>query len=99
MQPFKKQKVQKLSDLDMERRVQKCQHLLRIFTKEVIETAFFSDEKIFKVKQLYNSKNDVVYASKRIKKSEISEDRVIREQEGFPKIQWEYQKQEKRPSG
>ena len=85
LRPFKKQKVQKLSDNDMERRVQKCQTLLRIFTREVLETAFFSDEKIFKVKQLYNSKNDVVYASKRIKKSEISEDRVIREQAGFPK--------------
>ena len=56
-----------------------------LYTQQVLKTAFFSDEKIFKVKQLYNTKNDVVYASKRLKKSEISEERITREQEGFPK--------------
>ena len=65
-----------MSENDMERRVHRCQSLPRIYTKEVLETVFFSDEKFFKVKQLYNLKNDVVYASKRIKKSEIAEDRV-----------------------
>lgn len=84
LRPLKKQKVQKLSDGDIEKRMTRSKRLLAKYTRKVLETAFFSDEKIFKVKQLYNSKNDVVYASKKQKKSEISEERLIREQEGFP---------------
>lgn len=85
LRPLKKQKVHKLSDSDMEKRVQKCKRLLVLYTRDVLETSFFSDEKIFKVKQLYNTKNDVVYAPKRQKKSEVSDERIIREQQGFPK--------------
>ena len=85
LRPLKKQKVQKLSDADIEKRMVRSKRMLtRYYSKNVLETAFFSDEKIFKVKKLYNTKNDVVYASKRLKKSEISEERIIREQQGFP---------------
>ena len=33
--------------------------LLSNFTQKTLQTAFLSDEKIFKVKKLYNSHNDV----------------------------------------
>ena len=84
LRPFKKQKVQRLSDADIEKRMQRSKHLLSKYMRKVFETAFFSDEKIFKVNQLYISKNDVVYGSKKQKKSEISEERIFREHQGFP---------------
>jgi hypothetical protein len=84
LRPLKKQKVQRLSDVDMEKRLVRSQRLLRIFTMKALDNAFFSDEKIFKLNQLYNRKNDVVYAPKRVKKSEVSEERILREHAGFP---------------
>ena len=52
---------------------------------ENITTAFFSDEKIFKVKQLYNSHNDMVRVSKKLRKVEEPEVRLFCEIEAFPK--------------
>ena len=45
LQPFKKIKGHRI---DEEKRIERCPNLLRVFTKQVLETAFFSDEKIFK---------------------------------------------------
>ena len=44
--------------------------LLSSFTQKTLQTAFFSDEKIFKVEKLYKSHpyNDVVYVLKKIRK-------------------------------
>ena len=85
LRPLRKEKVQRLSDADMEKRLIRSQLLLKILAWKALDSAFFSDEKIFKVNQLYNRKNDVVYAPKRIKMSEVSEERILREQAGFPK--------------
>ena len=49
LEPLKKRKVQLLSDQDIEKRLVRSKRLLRIYTRAVLETAFFSDEKIFKV--------------------------------------------------
>ena len=54
LQPFKKIKGQRIDTKTKEKRIERCLNLLRVFTKQVLETAFFSDEKIFKVTQLLN---------------------------------------------
>ena len=58
LQPFKKIKGQQINIRTKEKRIERCPNLLRVFTKQVLETAFFSDEKIFKVTQLLNVQND-----------------------------------------
>ena len=84
LKPLRKHKAQSLSDEDMEKRDTRSKRLLKKYTKEVLETAFFSDEKIFKVKQQYNSKNDVCYVPKTMKKSEVPDERLLVQQSGFP---------------
>ena len=54
LQPFKKIKGERIDTRTEEKRIERCRNLLRVFTKQVLETAFFSDEKIFKVTQLLN---------------------------------------------
>ena len=49
LQPFKKIKGQRIDSRTKDKRIERCPNLLRVFTKQVLETAFFSDEKIFKV--------------------------------------------------
>ena len=49
-----------------------------------LETAFFSDEKIFKVTQLLNVQNDRTYAPSAYKKSTIENKRLYVERSGFP---------------
>ena len=49
LQPFKKIKAHRIDTRTKEKRIERCSNLLRVFTKQVLETAFFSDEKIFKV--------------------------------------------------
>ena len=58
LQPFKKIKSQRIDTRTKEKRIERCPSLLRVFTKQVLETAFFSDEKIFNVTQLLNVQND-----------------------------------------
>ena len=53
-------------------------------TKQVLETTFFSDEKIFKVTQLLNVQNDCTYAPSAYKKSTIANKRLYVERSGFP---------------
>lgn len=84
LKPIRKMKVQSLSDADMEKRNTRAVKLLRTYTREVLKTAFFSDEKIFKVKQQYNSQNDVCYIPKKMKKSDVSDERLLRQQATFP---------------
>ena len=58
LQPSKKIKGQRIDTRTKEKRIEQYPNLLRVFTKQVLETAFFSDEKIFKVTQLLNVQND-----------------------------------------
>ena len=58
LQPFKKIQGQRIDTRTKEKRIERCPNLLRVFTKQVLETAFFSDENIFKVTQLLNVQND-----------------------------------------
>ena len=64
LQPFKKIKGQRIDTRTKEKRIERCPNLLRVFTKQVLETAFFSNEKIFKVTQTatVNVQNDRTYA-------------------------------------
>ena len=57
-QPFKKIEGQRIDTRTKEKRIERYPNLLRVFTKQVLKTAFFSDEKIFKVTQLLNVLND-----------------------------------------
>ena len=84
LRPLKKIKGQRLSVDDCVNRVEKCGKLLRIYTRSVLEKAFFSDEKIFKVQQLYNAQNDRVYAPVDDPKSSVASERLICERSGFP---------------
>ena len=54
LQPFKIIKSQRIDTRTKEKRIERCPNLFRVFTKQVLEMAFFSDEKIFKVTQLLN---------------------------------------------
>ena len=84
LQPFKKIKGQRIDTRTKEKRIERCPNLLRVFTKPVLETAFFSDEKIFKVTQLLNVENDRTYAPSAYKKSTIENKRLYVERSGFP---------------
>ena len=84
LQPFKKTKGQRIDTRTKEKRIERCSNLLRVFTKQVLETAFFSDEKIFKVTQLLNVQNDRTYAPSAYKKSTIENKRLYVERSGFP---------------
>ena len=42
LQPFKKIKGQRIDTRTKEKRIEPCPNLLRVFTKQVLETAFFS---------------------------------------------------------
>ena len=61
LQPFKKIKGQRIDTRTKEKRIEQCPNLLSGFTKQVLKTAFFSDEKIFKVTQLLSVQNDRTY--------------------------------------
>ena len=84
LEPLKKRKVQLLSDQDIEKRLVRSKRLLRIYTRAVLETAFFSDEKIFKVRQQYNVQNDRVYVPKGTRKRDVDPERLLAERAGFP---------------
>ena len=68
--PLTKCKVRKFTDLNLEKHMHHLRKLLSSFTQKTLQTAFFSDEKIFKVEKLYKSHpyNDVVYVLKKIRK-------------------------------
>ena len=84
LQPFKKIKGQRIDTRTKEKRIERCPNLLRVFTKQVLEKAFFCDEKIFKVTQLLNVQNDRTYAPSACKKSTIENKRLYVERSGFP---------------
>ena len=84
LQPFKKIKRQRIDTRTKEKRIARCPNLLRVFTKQVLETTFFSDEKVFKVIQLLNVQNDRTYAPSTYKKSTIENKRLYVEHSGFP---------------
>ena len=84
LQPFKKIKGQQIDTRTKEKRIERCPNLFRVFTKQVLETAFFIDEKIFKVTQLLNVQNDRIYAPSAYKKSTIENKRLYVERSGFP---------------
>ena len=44
LQPFKKIKGQRINTRTKEKRIERCSNPLRVFTKQVLETAFFGDE-------------------------------------------------------
>ena len=50
---------------------------------ETLKTIFFSDEKMVKVTQLYNSHNKLVYAPQKMRKIEVREERLFWETEAF----------------
>ena len=54
------------------------------YTQKTLQTAFFSDEKIF-VKKLYNSHNELVYIPKEMRKIEVPKERLLCDIEAFPK--------------
>ena len=83
MQPFKKIKGQRNDSRTKEKRIEGCPNHLRVFTKQVLETAFFSDEKIFKMTQLLNVQNDRTYAPSAYKKSTIENKRLYVERSCF----------------
>ena len=54
---LKKIKGQRIDTRTKEKRIERCPNLLRVFTK-VLKTAFFGDEKTFKVTKLLNLQTD-----------------------------------------
>ena len=66
--PFRKRKGQQFTGLNIEKHMLHSRKLLSNITQKVLQTAFFSDEKIFKVENLYSSHNNVVYVLKKMRK-------------------------------
>ena len=64
LQPFKKIKGQRIDTRTKVKRIERCPNLFRVFTKQILETAFFSDEKIFKDTQLLNVRQKAIDRSK-----------------------------------
>ena len=83
MQTFKKIKGQRIDTRTKEKRIERCQNVLRVSTKQVLETAFFSNEKFFKVTQLLNVQNNRSYAPSAYKKSTIENKRLYVKRSGF----------------
>ena len=83
LQPFKKIEGQRMDTRAKQKRIERCPNLLGVSTKQVLETAFFIDEKIFKVTQLLNVQNDRTYAPSAYKKSTIENKRLYVERSGF----------------
>ena len=85
LHPPRKRTGQKLTDSNIESAwsVQEsyCQSILRKHYK----LHFFSDEKIFKLKQFDNSHNDVVYVQKKLRKVHVPEERLFSKTEVFLK--------------
>ena len=81
--PFKKIRTQRLSQGNIQKRIERCPKILRQFDKKSLDRAFFSDEKIFKVEQLYEPHNQVVYAPKGTMRMDIEDDRIYVERSGF----------------
>ena len=52
--PLTKRKVQKFTDLNIEKHMLHSRKLLSNLTQKTLQPAFVSDEKIFKVKKVYN---------------------------------------------
>ena len=73
---IKKIKGQHIDTRTKEKRIERCPNLLHVFTKQVLETAFFRDEKIFKVTQLLNVQNLRTYAPSAYNKSTIKNKRL-----------------------
>ena len=72
---MRKYKVQKLTDLNIENWIILSRKLLSKYNQKTLQTAFFIDEKIFTVKQPYNSHNNVVYVQKKMRKEEVLKER------------------------
>ena len=61
--------MQKLTDSNIEKHMVRSRKLPSKYTQKTLPAAFVRGEKIFKVKQIYNSHNNTVYVLKKIKKS------------------------------
>ena len=83
LRPLRKRKVQKLTDSNIENHIIRSRKLLSKYSQKTLH--IFSDEKIFKVKQLYNWHNDMVYVPKKMRKVEVPEERLFCKIEAFPK--------------
>ena len=67
IRPMRKTKVEKPTNSNKEEPTIRSRKLLSMYTQKKLKTAFFSGEKIFKLKQLYNSHNDVLNVLKEMK--------------------------------
>ena len=73
LQTFKKIKDQRIETRTKEKPIERCPNLLRVFTKQVLETAFFSDEKIFKVSYSLSRKSKINESTLGLKKSVLND--------------------------
>ena len=69
--------MQKFTDSDVGKHTVLSRKLLSKCSQKTLQIAFFSGENIVKVKQLYNSHNDVGYVLKKMRKVELSEERLF----------------------
>ena len=74
---LRKRKVQQLTDSNTVKYKIRSRKLLSKYTQNTLQAAFSIDEKIFKVKQWYNSHNNVVYVLKKMRKVDVPEEKLI----------------------
>ena len=84
LKPLKPVKVQRLTAKNEVQRLACAKRLLRNLTAAKLRKTFFSDEKIFKVIQVYNSQNDRFYVPEDTAKCDVDIRRLIREKTAFP---------------
>ena len=75
--------MQKHTDSNTEKRLICSTKLLSKYTQKTLQTAFFNDENIFKVKQLNNLHSNVVYVPKKMRKVEVPEESLFSKTEAF----------------
>ena len=84
LKPLKHVKVQRLTAANCMQRQICATRLIRSLTHQKLDKTFFSDEKIFKVVQVYNHQNDRYYVPINAAKKDVNIARMIREKSAFP---------------
>lgn len=83
LKTFKRVSAQKLNNDCRDKRLLRCQQLLKRYpTERVVRKIWFTDEKIFTVAKPVNAQNDRFYSSA-VKKTNAKESSLVREREHF----------------
>lgn len=82
LKPYKQQQVQKLTEVNKEKRLARSRKLLRKYDEQDAKKIVFTDESVFPLCGFHNQQNTRVYARNR---SDIPEEELLSDRQQFPK--------------